>query len=675
MKTKLLLVATILLLTSSLSAQIFNTRIYSEFSMVMLEDTAKFITNGGNSDRWNEAYTRGNNYIYASEFVTFDLEEAQDSSLKVAIDSAITTGKALLIGESLKDTLYLKGRVNLPSGLKAVINCYVQKLTVNTVNVVGNYVEGDSIIALASVEGFEVGDLVAFYDSRFPNSGGSGCKNVKSCLSSYKITAINGDSLVFSQALHDTIPGSSFSSVAFLYNNLFQADGQSNIHISGSGIVDFNKANHPNYVSGKYVPEQGNNRAAYEPACAFLFNNCANITIEGLEVKNAINHNISYDYVNYGFMRGLNTHHANMKNILNIFGRDVKVSDSRADSSTFEDGVFIYGFPDLGYNNKVVNCLTYGNARGGITYLSQVNMLSAGNFAEGNGINLDFWLSSGTSFQDKAQGGRVYTACTDTLQSVKLERCSNFNLYDLEIQGALKTAFGAEGNNTNVNIYNLSVDTAEVGYSDLPFQGVYSVSIDLYTPIFENVDQQDDINPFASTTYITNNWDSAYSYSQVDRMPLTGDTLTGTLGIQKNENTQADLQAVYVLNTNNNASLATSTSIKLGVSSTVGTNIGTLKLTEGGNNSTAGNFSLTLPFGGSEFERLSVLGNGNVGIGVSVPTEKLEVDGSLEVGSSDWIYFGDSSTDGSYRIGRSGNNLVTQRRESGSWVTKQTISP
>lgn len=37
------------------------------------------------------------------------------------------------------------------------------------------------------------------------------------------------------------------------------------------------------------------------------------------------------------------------------------------------------------------------------------------------------------------------------------------------------------------------------------------------------------------------------------------------------------------------------------------------------------------------------------------------------------LYFGDPNTDGSWRITRSGNDLVFQRRESGSWVTKLTV--
>lgn len=39
------------------------------------------------------------------------------------------------------------------------------------------------------------------------------------------------------------------------------------------------------------------------------------------------------------------------------------------------------------------------------------------------------------------------------------------------------------------------------------------------------------------------------------------------------------------------------------------------------------------------------------------------------------IYLGDSDTNGSWRIMRSGNNLVRQRLESGSWVTKGTDTP
>jgi len=43
--------------------------------------------------------------------------------------------------------------------------------------------------------------------------------------------------------------------------------------------------------------------------------------------------------------------------------------------------------------------------------------------------------------------------------------------------------------------------------------------------------------------------------------------------------------------------------------------------------------------------------------------------------SDGWQYWGDPTVDGSYRKGRDGNNLVEQRRESGSWVTKLIVTP
>lgn len=46
---------------------------------------------------------------------------------------------------------------------------------------------------------------------------------------------------------------------------------------------------------------------------------------------------------------------------------------------------------------------------------------------------------------------------------------------------------------------------------------------------------------------------------------------------------------------------------------------------------------------------------------------------SVTAASTGYVYFGAEATDGTWRIGRSGNDLVIERRESGSYVSKQTI--
>jgi hypothetical protein len=91
------------------------------------------------------------------------------------------------------------------------------------------------------------------------------------------------------------------------------------------------------------------------------------------------------------------------------------------------------------------------------------------------------------------------------------------------------------------------------------------------------------------------------------------------------------------------------------------------------------------------------LNNKRVGIGTNNPSVELHVTGSgyftsglsvhylfssnditagrnLGLTSSGAFYFGNDKTDGTWRIIRSGDDLLFQRRESGNWVTKSTIS-
>ncbi len=48
---------------------------------------------------------------------------------------------------------------------------------------------------------------------------------------------------------------------------------------------------------------------------------------------------------------------------------------------------------------------------------------------------------------------------------------------------------------------------------------------------------------------------------------------------------------------------------------------------------------------------------------------------NIQVAEDGWIYFGDKDTDGSWRVGRVGNNWEMQRRESGTFVKKAGATP
>ena len=53
----------------------------------------------------------------------------------------------------------------------------------------------------------------------------------------------------------------------------------------------------------------------------------------------------------------------------------------------------------------------------------------------------------------------------------------------------------------------------------------------------------------------------------------------------------------------------------------------------------------------------------------------LTTTGDIETGSANAFYFGDPTVDGTWRITRSGNNLVFELRESGVWVEKIAMQP
>lgn len=65
---------------------------------------------------------------------------------------------------------------------------------------------------------------------------------------------------------------------------------------------------------------------------------------------------------------------------------------------------------------------------------------------------------------------------------------------------------------------------------------------------------------------------------------------------------------------------------------------------------------------------------GKLGIGsVTTPTSSIDTSGDIETADGGAMYFGDPTTNNTWKIVRSGNDLIIQRRESGSYVTKTTI--
>lgn len=125
---------------------------------------------------------------------------------------------------------------------------------------------------------------------------------------------------------------------------------------------------------------------------------------------------------------------------------------------------------------------------------------------------------------------------------------------------------------------------------------------------------------------------------------------------------------IHAITANDGLTISNSSGGNQEVLLATGTNGGRLRL-----RNTAGNTDLVFINAHDATDDFFNTGN-NMGIGTTTPTSKLDVNGDVEIGSSNAYYLGDPTTDGSWRIIRSGDDLLMQQRESGTWNTKQTIS-
>ena len=125
--------------------------------------------------------------------------------------------------------------------------------------------------------------------------------------------------------------------------------------------------------------------------------------------------------------------------------------------------------------------------------------------------------------------------------------------------------------------------------------------------------------------------------------------VNGEASISSSANDYVGLQ---LTNTNNNASLATSSALKIGITSTVGTHYGTFKITENSANDNTADFTLSLPFGGVESTKLTILGNGNATFTSSVTATSFIKSGGT---SSQYLM-----ADGSVTTGGGGGGSVDE---------------
>ena len=124
------------------------------------------------------------------------------------------------------------------------------------------------------------------------------------------------------------------------------------------------------------------------------------------------------------------------------------------------------------------------------------------------------------------------------------------------------------------------------------------------------------------------------------------------------------------LNTNNNASVATSNAIKLGITSTVGTHYGTFKITESSNNDNSADLTISLPYAGTESDKLKLTAIGDLLIGGSTQLYGAVGRGLVQISGTTQalLGFGTTANVGLGFLYHSGTNLELSNAQNGPLI-------
>jgi len=311
-------------------------------------------------------------------------------------------------------------------------------------------------------------------------------------------------------------------------------------------------------------------------------------------------------------------------------------------------------------NLNVSNNLTLsGGTANGVLYLNGSKVATSGTGLVFDGTNLGIGTSSPVrklhAYTSGAAGVALFESASGTTAAIGLKNTGSSSLYPQLLSINDDMAFQTNGSE------RLRLDSSGnlgLGVTPSAWTGSGGKNIEIGATgnaIFGSA---------SLTTYIYNaNFDSSWKYSRSDfasryeqqagihrwfNAPsgTAGNAITftqamtldasGNLGIGTAspgfkldvQGSATDFVAFNGLNTNNSAGTITSSAIKFGFTSTVGTHYATLKITEDSANSNSGGLTISLPNGGVETPLLALTSAGNLGIGTTSPGQKLEVSGN-----------------------------------------------
>ncbi len=595
---------------------------------------------------------------------TKDVEEDQSPF----IDSAIATGKNVLIGHTADDTIWISRPIEPLSNTVIRINATVILLPFDAITLGVNVSDGATSVTVPNSALFEIGQWVGISDDDSAVQGST--NQTRRVGASVKITNIPNATTLTVVEVEGNYTTAQNAYIGRL-GNIVLLENDTNVVIQGNGVLDVSWTEQID-IEGLRVTGPASSREEVSSQCGISMEECSDITIEGLTIQNAGLHNISDIKSSYVTISGVKLLNAHDKNIVGQeTGVDWNISDVFIDGAIFEDGIIFYTGPtSVNVNNvEIKNCNRYG------IFINEVGSEFNGNFnnikienckyqfaCEGDNVNIsnvilvagdstqhNFWFDGANNIKltntviegNNEAVGLVYgfNDCSDVI-------VDNFTVKDID---NANYALRVVGTGDNVSFLNGHLDNVarghEVGSSTT---NTTFNNIDFST-IITNKGTQDTVRAtyikcfgLPIENYIDADFHIGKEYFGDTRNTIVTNPLGGTNKLQP------ALDSLY----NNLGDPDTNTNY----ANTDLTATGNRSHTWGTNNQTetytSGDFKIANT--GSSNSFLVDGATGNVGIG-TVPVSKLHVNGGnfylVNPATADaTLLFGESTSAGAYAL-------------------------
>ena len=321
-----------------------------------------------------------------------------------AIQAALDASAIVVVPEGVyRVTNALRPRENQQieiNGTIKISDAHIQELSADVV-------AGQPRVPVRDASGYYVGQWVSIGDEGLPVQGGGKHKVRREAGDCGQIAKIEGHTLVMQHNLRRSYKMSAQAKVATQHSAILIT--KSNVHIRGRGVVDGNKARQFNFAPGDMTPEKGrgeDTRAGCGISIDSHLEPISNFSIQGITVRDAILHNISFYRVQQASITDVTCVGAHDKNILLRLSEYCRLIGNHCANSEFEDGIIAYS----GNRHVVIqgNVCT-DNARLGICVNAfQRGILLSGNICTKNGLNYSIRGDDGSSTGDFSGDGRVH---------------------------------------------------------------------------------------------------------------------------------------------------------------------------------------------------------------------------------------------------------------------------